>query len=252
VKSGHLLTALVAGVSACVGALIASMLFSSTSVERPVSAARMAGGLDVARRAELDDRLNEHGHEMKRLRERIAMLERRPEASARLPLASEFLTAGEPEAAHAQMSSLLDGEPSGNLVASVDAALRQIRADERREAEDRREAAQLDKIDRRLDRLQERLGLSDYQIDEMRDVLRKQDSTRNELLALRKQAEDKELYREGRRALEEETRASLATILTLEQLEAYERAENRGDDRDKKATDKRKRGNDRDQRKRGG
>ena len=47
-KSGLLLTALVAAVIACVSALITSMLFPSTLVERPVAAARVTGGHDAA------------------------------------------------------------------------------------------------------------------------------------------------------------------------------------------------------------
>lgn len=225
-RSGVLVAVVVAGVVACFCAVVTTMLLAPTPLERPVAAAPMKASMSETLEPGLLALLDEQARELELLRARIEELEGRPPESIgplRLPIES-MVEKGVP-LAQARPAALSSGELPATFVADVDAALQQIRDEERREAEAQRYEAQLEGIDRRLEKLAERIGLSGYQVDEMRDLLRKQAATAYELKQRREETEDKKLYKEQRKALEKETKAALATILTPEQLEDYQRIE---------------------------
>jgi hypothetical protein len=192
--------------------------------------AREAGAAEEARRA-LDDLRMENSA----LAERIAALEARlaEVASTRTPLAAEpgpVASDGELSGSIAELAAAQGVAVTPEFVASVGQALETIRAREEAEREQRRKELQAQRIEDRLAKLQQELGLSNRQVSDMRTVLAAQDDKRETLFASMRDSMgdprgDPGQAREGFRAIRDETIASLQTILTPEQLEGYKRSE---------------------------
>jgi hypothetical protein len=165
----------------------------------------------------------EHGE----LVARLEALERRPEPEARVALAPARAS---DSASNAKVDAA--GLAPEVVQESVVQALESIRAEERAEAARAREQRELERIEERLTRASEQLGLAPGQTNDLRALLLRQRAEREALEAQREAGADRETYRA---AVEEQRKRELAvltSILTPAQFEAYQRRETaRGDDR---------------------
>lgn len=220
-KHSLLSIVLVALVAGAVGALCTSLLSSDAT---STSTASAPAAPDVAARAprstadanEADPRLavlvEALAANVERLAARVEELERRPEPDVRVARAPA------PSDDSAKLSAALAPQV---VQESVVQALEDIRAQERAKAEAQRQQRELERIDERLTRLNEQLGLSPSQSSSLRALMLAQNQQRDELERQR----DDGLDREQRRAAAEQLRlradVDLARILTPEQLTTY-------------------------------
>jgi len=219
--------ALVAGT----GAALATRAFDGATgreagprTEARETAAESPGlGSSVLSRA-LDDLRMENAA----LTQRLAMLEARLAElqSTRTPVA----TAGEerraerpaddaPDAA-LHSGATLDVTPA--FVASVGKALDAIKAKEEAEREVKRKELQAQRIEERVARLQQELGLTNRQSSDLRTALIAQDDKREALFtSMRDGVGDPRDLRESFRVIRDETNATLQAVLTPEQFNDY-------------------------------
>jgi len=218
--SSLLLATVVAALAgAAAGALAGSLLAPSASPRSVDDASvRAAAPPASANAAEYsgtnDDLVLEVGilrSENQELRRRLDALERELSASgSRVPVATD--PASTPEVL---------GSDDPRFLANVNDALGEIRSEEERQALERWQALQNEKIESRLNRVAEDIGLSAYQIEEMRKLLLERERKRQEISQLGKEHGNKQQTRASLRLLRETSDAHLATILTPEQLKAY-------------------------------
>lgn len=164
------------------------------------------------------------------LKERMASLEARlAEAlSSRTPLASASQELRAPLAADDGGAMLQSLEVTPAFVASVGQALDTIRAKEDAEREQKRKELQAQRIEDRVTKLQQELGLNNRQTSDVRTALITADDKREALFAsMRDMAAGGpgEGMREGFRTIREETHTALKATLTPEQFEAYKTSE---------------------------
>lgn len=162
------------------------------------------------------------------LRERLAALEARlgELASTRTPLALESTGAAGIEPALAAHVDAPEFAVDDDFVASVGRALDQIEAKEEAARELRRKELQALRIEERVTRLQQELGLTNRQASDVRTALIAADDKREVLFAsLRESQGDPRDLREGFRTLRDETYAALSGVLTPEQLETFRRGD---------------------------
>ena len=111
------------------------------------------------------------------------------------------------------------------FVASVGQALSEIRAEEERVRDIERKERQAQRLEERLATLRDELGLSGFQVSEMRGVLVTQDDKREALRAAGRDGVDRQAMFEGYRKIQEETYTALGAVLSPEQLDGYKKAE---------------------------
>lgn len=127
-----------------------------------------------------------------------------------------------------EVAAMLDGG-SGPLppafVASVGQALGEIRAEEERLREIERKERQAQRLEERLVTLRDELGLSGFQVSEMRGVLVLQDDKRNALRSAAREGADRQVMFEGYRNIQQETYTALGSVLSPEQLDSFKKTE---------------------------
>ena len=98
--------------------------------------------------------------------------------------------------------------------------------EEREEAarRERREQARAERLDLRMGELTEALGLSPYQADEMRTILAGESARRDALITQMRESGDfdRRAMRESMETVRGEVHGALETVLTPEQLDAYQ------------------------------
>ena len=162
------------------------------------------------------------------LSERLAALEARlaelqgtrtPVATAREESRTERLADDAPDAVLRDGSAL---EVTPAFVASVGRALDEIKAKEEAEREAKRKELQAQRIEERVTRLQQELGLTNRQASDLRTALIAQDDKREALfVGMRDGVGDPRDLRESFRVMREETNATLQTVLTPDQFNGY-------------------------------
>jgi len=221
--------------AALVGALVA---FLTTTFLAPGSggvSARRGAPEDprpgVARAADsgpLAQRLAELEHQNDDLLLRIAALENRPagEALARSPVEDGETAAL--RANSAELESLLtsfqgDAPVSDAFLARVGEAIEHIEAEEERQRTEEREQQAAERMEERLSELRVELGLSQYQVDEMRKVLSSAETQRTELwAAMRDGGGDRGSVRDQMREIRETSNSALSEVLDQDQYERYQ------------------------------
>jgi hypothetical protein len=114
----------------------------------------------------------------------------------------------------------LDVSPA--FVASVSKALDAIKAKEEAERETKRKELQAQRIEERVTRLQQELGLTNRQASDLRTALIAQDDKREVLFTgMRDGVGDPRDLRDSFRVIRDETNATLQTILTPEQYSGF-------------------------------
>ena len=219
-----LLTVVIAGVVGAASAAGTALFLSPETSDRALAAAASP----TSKQNDYDKEIGELQRQNDDLLLRIAALEGRPAAAA--PVRAPIGDDGFEEEVRDWMASLEnknDQVPEA-FVASVGDALDQIRDQEREERLQTMAEEQAERLEERLTELQVELGLSQYQIDELRPVLTAQNLRRAELFSGGWENIDRGSIRENMQAIREETDKALGTILTGEQLEGYNKSE-RGD-----------------------
>jgi hypothetical protein len=236
VKSSEILlaAAVVGGVSGALGAfLVQSFGSGGEPVARQASVTNAEPGDGGSSGAD-----SELGHSLDDLRMGdVALATRIDELEARLALVATRAPAslgGEldgrlsaSEVSPERLASMLgDGTNSPEFVATVGRALEEIRAQEEAEREAARQEMMRQRIEDRVARLQESLGLSNVQTRDMRTVLLDQESKRDELFASMRDGQgDPMSMRESMRTLRDETSTALQGILTADQYQTYRETE---------------------------
>jgi hypothetical protein len=123
----------------------------------------------------------------------------------------------------------LDGEASELTPAFVDSvgqALEKIKQREDAEREKKRKELQAQRVEERVARLQQELGLNNRQTSDLRTALITQDDKRDALFAnMRDGVGDPRDMRDSFRVIRDETYTTLQGILTAEQLEGFKKSE---------------------------
>ena len=222
-KQTPLLTVVIAGVVGAASAAATALFFTPDSSNR----ARVAAASPTGQQNDYGREIGELRRQSEDLLLRIAALESRPApvASVRAPIADD----GSADDLRSGPASFEDpsGEVPQAFVASVGDALDQIRDQEREERRTTMAEAQAERLEERLTELQAELGLSAYQVDELRPVLTAQNEKRAEFFSAGWENIDRGSIRETMQAIREETDQALGTILTPEQLEGYGQSERR-------------------------
>lgn len=163
------------------------------------------------------------------LEQRLAELASTRTAAAPSAVPATVLEAGDATAALAR--ELAGDEPlelTPDFVASVEAALGRIQKAEEAEREKARKELAAQRIEERVTRLQQELGLTNRQASDLRTALLSQDEKRETLFAgMRDGTTDPALVRDSFRTLRDETHAELQRVLTADQYAAYVRSEER-------------------------
>jgi len=154
------------------------------------------------------------------LRARIHALEARPSDDARVQVAESETPRPE------ELAAL----PPEEVHATVAKALEDLRANEKAEAQRVREQREAERLEERLKRMSDQLGLSPAQVADIRALLVAQRDARDDLEQRRESLGSRDAYRTERDALRELEEESLARILTPTQLESYRGRDARRDD----------------------
>lgn len=174
-----------------------------------------------------------------RLLERIVALESRPAggAESRIVAGGSFVAQEDFDAFREEMLGALEGLGAGRLTAArggdleneVVGALSQIRKDERAAAARAMEEKRLRRLDDRMAKMDDWLGLTPQQSGEMRSALQTQMDRNAELTRRWKAGEDSDALGELKAGDQEAHRAELSAILTPDQLDRFfERGEGNG------------------------
>jgi hypothetical protein len=119
-----------------------------------------------------------------------------------------------------------DPELTPEFVASVERALTRIQEAEEAEREKTRKELQAQRVEDRVTRLQQELGLTNRQASDVRTALLAQDEKREALFtSMREGTGDPSAMRDGFRTLRDDAHAELQRILTPEQYSAYQKTE---------------------------
>ena len=218
------------------GAAVAGTLFAvgRDSAERVSAETAQSTAVGAAELALLRDELRATRDELSSLRAanedlsmRLSELEQRPVAvQPRMPVATE---ASELEDDVRDMVAALQqpGTQNPGLETFVLGVLDQKEEREEEARRLRREEARVERLTRRMEELTAELGLSPYQQDEMMAILNDEAARRDTLIsAMRETGDfDRRAVRESMETLRGETRMSLETVLTPEQLQQYEDSE---------------------------
>lgn len=163
------------------------------------------------------------------LSDRIGMLESRPVAAVREAVPMDVDTTDEEllEEMRRMLASMKAPAEAldPNFIASVDVAMQQIREEEERIRREERVARDAERLEERLTSLNEKLGLDNFQANELRNALTDEMIRRNELMA--SADGDWGSMREGFGEIRDETREALESFLSEEQYDQY-RQESRG------------------------
>jgi hypothetical protein len=214
-----------------VASAVVTGLLLEPSERMPAAAAVPAPGPATLDEPALSARFEALGAENAMLGQRIAELETRlasalgARAAEAEPLAPTR-TAVPVESAAATVAAPGPRPLDPDFVASVDQALDEIRAREEQQREEKRKELQAQRIEERLTRYQETLGLSNAQVRDMRSVLIAQDDKREALRASMEGGEgDRRTMFEGMRTIRDETNSALSGFLSAEQLRLYQEQE---------------------------
>jgi hypothetical protein len=160
------------------------------------------------------------------LEARLAEAESR-RAPAALELEASAARAVEPRAADGLQIAALDTDDlSPAFVESVGLALERIQAREEAEREKRRKELQAQRIEDRVAKLQQDLGLTQRQASDLRTVLIAQDDKRDALFAgMRDGLGEPRDMREGFRTIRDQTMTAIEGFLTPEQVEGFRSSE---------------------------
>jgi len=194
--------------------------------EQDVHAAPSGNPADVSRA------LDELRMENSALKERLTTLEARlaevssmrtPSASMADPDRGDRSVDDAPDAA---LRSASAPEVSPAFVASVGKALDAIQAKEEADREAKRKELQAQRIEERVAKLQQELGLTNRQASDVRTALIAQDDKREKLFAdMRDGVGDPRDLRDSFRVIRDETHATLQNVLTPEQLSTFVQSE---------------------------
>lgn len=110
---------------------------------------------------------------------------------------------------------------TAQLRSGVTAVLDEIQLQEDLEREVRRQEARDRRMDQQIERLSERLSLDSVQTGEVRSILTKQDLKREEIFASMRELGDRDSAPDLLQSLRDETTASLAQVLSADQLTQY-------------------------------
>ena len=233
-----LASALVAAVAGVVAALAVNALHGGAprtdSDARPTALSVPQSSGAPAAVSERD--LNELRMENTALKERVGALETHlaEVLSTRSPVAAA------PRAVEAQQQLVDDGTPqtamvgapdvSPEFVTSVGKALDEIRAKEEAEREQKRKELQAQRIEERVTKLQQDLGLTGRQATDMRTALITADDQREALFASMRDdpagpMDGRTDMRESMRKIHDDTRTQIQSFLTPEQFESYKASE---------------------------
>ncbi len=114
------------------------------------------------------------------------------------------------------------------FVARVGEALDEIRAAEEAARIEAETVAQAERVEERLVRLRDELGLSGYQMDEMRGILVAEEASRSELWSSVRDGGDRGSMRDRMRDARDELNTRLSEVLDPDQLERYQESRDRG------------------------
>jgi hypothetical protein len=201
------------------------------AAERPALAHAPLGAAAAPDVSAIPRALDELRLENAALSERLSSLEARLAElqSLRTPLASLGAAPAERPADDDPDAALRSGatiEVTPAFVASVGKALDTIQAREEAEREAKRKELQAQRIEDRVAKLQQELGLTNRQASDLRTALITQDDKREALFAgLRDGLGDPRDLRDSFRVIRDETHATLQTVLTPEQFSAYVQTE---------------------------
>jgi len=196
-----------------------------------------ASGPDLG--AALDLRVEELAEENRALRERLALLELRPEPAPamRTPVTDGLVPRDEFEAFRDEVREALAlKSPSGlkgpvgaaGLKEEVVQALGEVRKAEAAEKVAKWREGRVDRLDETMPKLEASLGLTSAQSAQMRSALLAQYDREAELTRRWQAGEDPEALGEIKGTDRETHLAELSGILTPEQLESYTTRRNRG------------------------
>lgn len=220
--------ALVAGAGAALATRALDSGSGRTAEARPIEREGAAAAPAPALGSSVHSRaLDELRMENSALTERLTSLEARLAElqSTRTPVVSmgdgsaERLLDDAPDAAFRSASA---PEVTPAFVASVGKALDAIKASEEAEREAKRKELQALRIEERVAKLQQDLGLNHRQSSDLRTALIAQDDKRETLFtSMRDGLGDPRDLRESFRVIRDETHATLQTILTPEQFSGF-------------------------------
>jgi len=170
--------------------------------------------------------------------ENTALTERLSVLEARLAELQSTRTLAPPSARESSAERPVDDAPDAALrpdmafdvtpafVASVGKALDTIHAREEAEREAKRKELQAQRVEERVAKLQQELGLNNRQATDVRTALITQDDKREALfLGMRDGLGDPRDMRDSFRVIRDETHATLQTVLTPEQFAGYLKTE---------------------------
>lgn len=227
-----LLASALIAVVAGVGTALATSAFREAPARS--EAERLAVESPAASRptASADPRaLDELRMENSALKARLGALEARLNelSSSRTPVESRSV-----EAAQVAGSRVVEGDELASqaiqvtpaFVDSVGQALDTIRAREDAEREARRKEIQAQRIEDRVAKLQQELGLTNRQSSDLRTALIQQDDKREALFtSMREGTGDPNTMRDSFRSMRDETYATIQGFLTPEQFAAFQKSE---------------------------
>ena len=236
VRSPWLRTALVAAATGIASAaLTTSWLATSAPAGRGPNPRSDPGsgpslGAEAARRDdELRLGLEALREETRALAARIERLERHPIPEGRQPLVVEASPTAELPREDAAARPAVDLPPE-LLLDQVGEALSRIRAEEQAEEQRRADERQAQRLEERLARLSDELGLAPQQVRELRTLWIAQEERRQELRLRLQESRDRQAYLEERKEQHAANEEELARILTPSQLEGLRQREERRDD----------------------
>ncbi len=222
---------LAAFVGAVSGGLSTTLFSSSESAaargQEIVSLREESPASPQANSEDVREQLHRLEQENDDLRQRVVLLEERAD-SIREPLTTASMSSESLEAeVRARMNSIVaSGAEAPEFTGSVEQALLAIRKREKAEQERAAEARRIERTEARLEKMATRLELNAHQVGDLRALWIREEDAKKHLLEI-KQEGGRERFREAKRDFDEDYRASLARILTPEQLETYTRAEDR-------------------------
>jgi len=227
-----LLIAIIAGaLSGALSGLVVGTLMSDSASEPAPTLAPIEDSAWV-------DPLEELREEARELRNRIGMLESRPQAAPERQVADEVAIV-EAEVLREELEQLVgalrdnDAQLPDSLKAGVTNAVRDLRAEEERERDERRRTAVEQRIEDDLAELTSKLGLDNTQVAQVRTVMQKSEQARTAAFTAAREQGDFGGMREKMRSLRQESNDELQKVLTPVQFTQYEEWREGERDRDR-------------------
>ncbi|MAF67668.1 MAG: hypothetical protein CMJ84_18695 [Planctomycetes bacterium] len=215
-------TILVGLVAGAAGAMVATVFSGSEVPDAAEPVVLDDGGTD------LELRLGALQRENEALSRRVLDLEEAParlvSARGSAPLEKTEEERGADARLRAVVAALADPDTPmpPEWRESVSRALGDIRAVEEAERAEERRLRNEDRMDQRMEELSTKLGLDTYQSGRMRLILTEESLARDEMRTAMRESGDWASVRGAMTDLREETSASLAEVLTPQQLETYQ------------------------------